>query len=303
MAEPKVFTPTHKILFVIAALLVLIASVWSTQSSSAKTHSPSDESFVISLDSAEASPAVRAPDAPSNALPDSGTDTKTLRHQVQSGDTLSGIFSSLGASMSDLHKIMEADVEYLALATLQPGTKFQLSFDQDGQFTELALEVDAARTVYFTRTDDDSFDYRKTEAETQWVSEVLRGDIHGSFYASAVRAGLTAHQIAAVSQLLEHQLNFRRDLRAGDQFAVIIGHEMVDNRSTGKTRLEAASLQRGSDTHTAFRFDDGNYYDESGRSVLPAFRRWPTATSFRVSSHFNPKRKHPAGNRVFPFGV
>lgn len=300
MAEPKVFTPTHKVLFVIATLLVVIASVWSTQSSSAKTHSLSGENLTVSLDAQEAEPAVSSQNTHANTLSDTEADTKILRHQVQPGDTLGSIFSALGAPMSDMYKIMEADVEYLALATLQPGTEFRLTFDAEGQFTELALEVDTARTIFFTRTDHDTFEYGKTEAETQWVSEVLRGSIHGSFYASAVRAGLTPHQIAAVSQLLEHQLNFRRDLRAGDQFAVIIGHEMADNRSTGKTRLEAASLKRGSNTHTAFRFEDGNYYDQNGKSVLPAFRRWPTATPFRVSSHFNPRRTHPVTGRVAP---
>lgn len=202
--------------------------------------------------------------------------------------------------MSALRNIMEADAEYLALETLQPGTEFQLTFDNNGEFTELALEVDAARTVVFTKTDDATFEYSKIEAETHWVSEVLRGSIEGSFYASALRAGLSKNQIASVSQLLEHQLNFRRDLRAGDNFAVIIGHEMAGDRSTGKSRLEAASLQRGSNTHTAFRFEDGNYYDQSGKSVLPAFRRWPTPTSYRVSSQFSRNRLHPVTGRSAP---
>lgn len=300
MAVARAFTPTHKILFIVAVLLVIIGSVWSSQSSSAKAHAMADQSLAIKLEPIDAADTGHTPDRQPLALTDSDPDNRTARHRVQPGDTLSSIFGAVGAPMSDLYKIMEADVEYLALATLQPGTEFRLTFDGAGQFTELALEVDPARTVYFTRTDEDTFEYRKTEAETHWVSEVLRGDIEGSFYASAVRAGLTPHQIASVNQLLEHQLNFRRDLRAGDQFAVIVGHEMTENQSTGKIRVEAVSLKRGADLHTAFRFEDGNYYDETGKSVLPAFRRWPTTTSYRISSNFNPRRKHPVTGRISP---
>lgn len=294
MAKQQAFTPTHKVLLGITVLLVLIASFWSTQSSSAKIPALPIDPMVTPTD-----PSASVEPLP-ETLAESRSDTRTQHHEVQPGDTLSSIFNRYGAPTSDLYNIMETDVEYLALETLQPGTQLRLTFDDQDRFTELALVLDTARTVFYTRTDDDQFEYRRMEADTHWVSEVLRGSIEGSFYVSAVKAGLTAHQIASVNQLLEHRLNFRRDLRAGDQFAVIVSHEMTDNQSTGKTRVEAVSLKRGSRTHTAFRFEDGNYYDQHGKSVLPAFRRWPTQTSYRVSSHFNPRRKHPVTGRISP---
>lgn len=302
MAESKTFTPTHKVLFAVATAIIIIASVWSTQSSSsARLHELPDQTMIEADPSAETSQSETASESggeqPSaKALP----DTQSVRHQIQPGDTLSNIFSAAGAPMADLFKIMQADVEYLSLETLQPGTALQLTFDNEGTFTRLALEIDPARTVFFTRTDDNTFEYHKEEAETRWVSEVLRGDIEGSFYLSARRAGLTQAQIVSVRQLLEHRLNFRRELRAGDTFAVIVGHEMTDDQDTGRSRIEAVSLEQRHNTYTAFRFDDGNYYDDKGRSVLPAFRRWPTPTSYRVSSHFNPNRLHPVTGRRSP---
>src|SRR5699024_7091940 len=133
----------------------------------------------------------------------------------------------------------------------------------------------------YTRVGEDTFEYQKTVQDTHWVSEVLKGSIHGSFYQSAMKAGLSRAQIASIQQLLEHQLNFRRELRAGDTFSVIIGHERTASDSTVNTRIEAVSLERHNRTHTAFLFEDGNYYDQNGKSVLPAFRRLPTANSFR----------------------
>src|SRR5690554_3994018 len=152
MAEHQAFTPTHKTLLGITVVMVLVASFWSTQSSSAKIPALPIEPLVAPAGAAAS--AETLPDGVAESRP----DTRTQRHEVQSGDTLSSIFSSAGAPGSDLNKILEADVEYLALETLQPGTQLRLTFDDQDRFIELALEIDAARTVFFTRTDDDQFE-------------------------------------------------------------------------------------------------------------------------------------------------
>nr|BBJ02585.1 hypothetical protein YBY_04330 [Marinobacter nauticus] len=166
MAKQQAFTPTHKVLLGITVLMVLIASFWSTQSSSAKIPALPVEPLVTPTD----------PSASVETLPDtlaeSRSDTRTQHHEVQPGDTLSSIFSRYGAPTSDLYKIMETDVEYLALETLQPGTQLRLTFDDQDRFTELALVLDSARTVFYTRTDDDQFEYRRMEADCQPKTEM-----------------------------------------------------------------------------------------------------------------------------------
>lgn len=277
--------------------MVLVTSVWSTQGSAGS------DSNSVSLSSAtDAEPLQQSnipPVAESNQR-GSSPETSTVHHEVKPGDTLSSIFNDAGAPQRDLHRIMKADVEYLALETLKPGTELKLSFNEQGEFQQLALDLDPARSITYTRVDEDTFEHRQIEKETHWVSEVLKGSIHGSFYQSAVKAGLSDAQIAQVQKLLEHQLNFNRELRAGDTFSVLVGHEMTGTETTGNTRIEAVSLERRNRAHTAFLFDDGNYYDQDGKSVLPAFRRLPTAISYRVSSHFNPKRRHPVTGRISP---
>ncbi|WP_394131018.1 peptidoglycan DD-metalloendopeptidase family protein [Marinobacter nauticus] len=225
---------------------------------------------------------------------------KTIDWRVKPGDTLSRIFRANNAPLEDLQEVLAADAEYLHLETLKPGTRLVLHFNEQGQFSELVLFLDPARHVTYSRQTDGTFVHQAFEEETFWVSEVLRGTINGSFYASAMQAGVTQAQILLIDQLLGSQLNFRRDLRAGDRFSVIIGHEMTGTLSTGKTRIEALSLERSARTHYAFLHDDGNYYDEKGESVTPAFLRLPTRKQYRVSSRFNPRRLHPVSGRIAP---
>ncbi|WP_226595914.1 peptidoglycan DD-metalloendopeptidase family protein [Marinobacter nauticus] len=270
----------------------------------------------LSLTPLSSSPASESPErgkqiasAPAEAVGPAGTEDLqaaerpkgiTVDWRVETGDTLSRIFRANNAPMEDLQEILSADAEYLHLETLKPGTRLVLHFNEQGQFSELVLFLDPARHVTYSRQTDGTFVHQAFEEETFWVSEVLRGTINGSFYASAMQAGVTQAQILLIDQLLGSQLNFRRDLRAGDRFSVIIGHEMTGTLSTGKTRIEALSLERSARTHYAFLYDDGNYYDEKGESVTPAFLRLPTRKQYRVTSRFNPRRLHPVSGRTAP---
>jgi len=224
-------------------------------------------------------------------------EPETQIYEIKKGDTLSDIFESKGISASVLRQVLEADVEYLSLETLQPGKRVTFKYDRHRALEALVLRIDAARTITFARQDDSAFVARKQESETHWHSAITRGTINGSFYASAVKSGLGE---AEVAHLLKNKIDFRRDLRSGDTFTVITGREMTHDSPTGRQRIEAVSLLRGPKTYNAFLFDDGNYYNETGESVLLAFLRWPTDKRFRISSPFSPDRLHPITGRRSP---
>lgn len=225
----------------------------------------------------------------------------TALYEIKAGDTLSEIFESQNVPIRTLHQLLEADAEFLALETLQPGTSLAFRFDDNKQLQSLELELDPGRTVTYSRLEGGDFQHELITKPMHWHTALVAGDIEGSFYASALSAGLNKGQIAQVSQLLKNKLNFRRDLRAGDTFSVVVGQEMTDSEeATGNTRIEAISLHRGSRLYYAFLYSDGNYYDQSGESVTPAFLRYPTKRHYRVSSPFNPNRLHPVTGRRAP---
>lgn len=293
------FSPLQKIALTVAAAVLLTANLLPLKSSPAMAavpvEMPERRNQMTSVPTEAVEP-VGTEDR-QTAKPPKG---KSVDWRVEAGDTLSRIFRANEAPIEDLQAILEADVEYLHLETLKPGTRIRLNFNPNGQFSELVLFLDPARHVTYSRQTDGTFVHQAFEKETYWVSEVLRGTINGSFYESALRAGVTKAQILLIDQLLGSQLNFRRDLRKGDQFSVILGHEMTGTQSTGKSRIEALSLERRSRTHYAFLHSDGNYYDEHGQSVTPAFLRLPTQKRYRVSSRFNPRRLHPVTGRIAP---
>lgn len=230
----------------------------------------------------------------------------TAIYEIQSGDTLSEIFEAQGIPGKTLHQLLAADAEFLALETLLPGTSLSFRFNAKKRLQSLELEIDPGRTVTYTRLDGGDFQHELVTEPMRWHTVLAAGQIQGSFYASGLAAGMNKAQVAQVSQLLKNKLNFRRDLRAGDTFSVVIGEELVigdettATEPTGNTRIEAIVLHRGSRNYYAFLYSDGNYYDEDGESVTPAFLRYPTKRRYRVSSPFDPYRLHPVTGRRAP---
>lgn len=219
-------------------------------------------------------------------------------YTIQPGDTLSTIFEQLGVSQKEMYQVLESDVSILALDTLKPGDKLGFWLGE-GQLQQLELRFNPAHQVVFTRAAEETFEYNEVRLEGEWREQVVAGEINGSFYVSAQRAGLTALEIQRISALLEDKINFRRDLRAGDQFQVVRAEQYVDGVPTGITRLEGLRVLNRARELTAFMFD-GQYYDLNGESLARAFSRYPTKSRYRLSSHFNPYRKHPVTGRVRP---
>lgn len=222
-------------------------------------------------------------------------------HPIQPGDSLSGIFSRFDLGNTALYQILAADESLLALDILRPGHTLTFRLDElGGRLMEMELFIHAGKRVIYQRTDDETFAYEEIILPGEWQQQVLSGEIYGTFYQSAKEVGLSEGEIAQTNDLLKERLDFAREIRAGDPFQVIRTVQFVDGEATGQSRIEGVRILRGKRIHSAFLCDDGNYYDHKGDSVMRAFLRYPTEKRFRVSSAFNPARRHPVTGRIAP---
>ncbi|PML76946.1 peptidoglycan DD-metalloendopeptidase family protein [Enterovibrio norvegicus] len=228
------------------------------------------------------------------ALPD-------YEYTIQSGDSLSQIFMKLGIPYSDLLNLMETDLNHLRIDTLQPGDILRFWVDGSAKHLDkLELEFNVASKVMYQREDDGTFVFNEIDIPGEWVQTVSAGDIKGSFSVSARKAGLSYNDVDTVTNLLKDKINFSRDLRAGDRFEVVRAEQFVDGVPSGQREIQAIRIERRGAPITAYLHTDGNYYDKSGNSLQRAFQRYPTVSKKRISSSFNPKRKHPVTGRVSP---
>lgn len=218
------------------------------------------------------------------------------------GDTLSNIFSSWQLPYETVQKVMEADLESLKLDTIKPGDHLELLLDSDSkQLVELIYHESLVEQAAFTRNNDGSFTYKFHEIPGEWKEKLYAGSVHGSFSTSAYKAGLTTNQIANITRTLKDKVNFARELRAGDSFNVLVKEQYTDDHLTGKTEIQGISIQLRNREVAAFLAPDGLFYDREGNSLEQAFDRYPVDRKFRrITSSFNPTRRHPVTGRISP---
>ncbi|HHX8440608.1 TPA: peptidoglycan DD-metalloendopeptidase family protein [Vibrio diabolicus] len=224
-----------------------------------------------------------------------------FEYQIQAGDNLSTIFSQLGFGYSSLMKVMETDLNYLALDTLKPGNTLRFwRDDATGELEKMELQFSIADKVVYQLNSDGSYDFTDISIPGVWSQEPLVGVIQGSFSSSASRLGLTSAEVSQVVSLLKEQLNFGRDLRAGDRFEVVRRSQSINGVPTGKNEIEAVKIYNRGREITAYLHTDGQFYNAKGESLQRAFQRYPVSSRWRISSGFNPNRLHPVTGRVAP---
>lgn len=228
-------------------------------------------------------------------------DMPDYEYHIQTGDNLSSIFDRLGFAYSDMMKIMETDLNFLALDTLKPGNTLRFWRDeQTNSLAKMELEFSLVERAVYTRTDDGSYEFTDVKIPGVWKEFALVGDINGSFSQSVNKLGLGNAEIEQIVSLLKDKINFSRDLRSGDKFEVVQSRQYVDDQLTGNREIQAIKILNRGGEYTAYLHEDGQYYDKNGDSLQRAFQRKPINGNYRLSSNFNAHRKHPVTGRVSP---
>lgn len=224
-----------------------------------------------------------------------------FEYEIQPGDNLSSIFTQLDFTYQEMMKVMETDLNFLALDTLKPGNQLRFWRDEStGALDKMELVFNIAEKVAYQRLDDGSFEYQDISIPGEWKVIPLVGEVNGSFSASANQLGLSSIEIDHVVGLLKDKINFSRDLRAGDKFEVVQRRQFVGDIASGNREIQAIKIFNRGRVLSAYLHKDGQYYDKNGDSLQRAFQRYPTSRKWRLSSNFNPKRLHPVTGRVSP---
>ncbi len=235
-----------------------------------------------------------------DAIPQDELDDKIAgeagvhEYVVSTGDTLSSILNQYGIDMGDISQLATVDKD---LRNLKIGQQISWTLTADGELQRLTWEMSRRET----RTYDRSGSTFKLSTEMQqgdWVNNVLKGTVGGSFVSSAKDAGLTSAEISAVIKAMQWQMDFRK-LKKGDEFSVLMSREMLDGKRE-QSQLVGVRLRSSGKDYYAIRGEDGKFYDRSGSGLAKGFMRFPTVKQFRISSNFNPRRLNPVTGRIAP---
>ncbi|HSH48460.1 MAG TPA: peptidoglycan DD-metalloendopeptidase family protein [Halomonas sp.] len=221
-------------------------------------------------------------------------------YTVESGDTFALLAQEqFNMGYREVMNLLEKLPEPRLLTHWRAGNRFDYQLDANGQLIALRIMKDA-RAGYQIERDADTINVATIERAGEATQRLYAGTVIGSFARSAQATGLTSKEIAELTHVLEKRLDFRRDSRRGDRFQVLVESDLIDGENLDPRVLAASYAGERMNLTLVRNPADNRFYTPDGESLDPAFNRHPFKGSYRLSSHFNPKRRHPISKRVRP---
>jgi murein DD-endopeptidase MepM/ murein hydrolase activator NlpD len=232
-----------------------------------------------------------------NTIPTEDNSLEWLSIEVKKGDNLGNIFKKAKLDTATMQAVLDAGKEAKNLTRLFPGTQLEFGLDAEGQLQEIRHNLSNLKTLRISKNAAGAFEAKQLQKEIEVRTEVVAGIISGSFWGSAVNAGLTESQIIDLANVFGYDIDFALDIRSGDSFSVMFERQYAEGQFIGNGAIIAAQFQNQGQVYQAVRHTDGNFYKADGGSMRQAFLRAPV--NFRyVSSNFNPRRLHPVLGKV-----
>lgn len=235
-------------------------------------------------------------DAPDPSEPDATSQERVL--VVTRGDTLAGLLDDAGVDRAEAHAAIASLARHFQPSSLRPGDEIaiRLSTGDTPTLAELELEPEPGRTIRTIRQPDGSWeDEQEVAARTRFLVRAS-GTVDGGLFPAMARAGLPAGMALSLIRVLAHQVDFQRDLKPGDRFAILFDRfRDNDGDLLGHGQIIKATLTLSGRTLEIWRHKDRDgsteWYDQQGRSLRRSFLRTPLDGA-RISSGFG-LRSHP----------
>lgn len=219
---------------------------------------------------------------------------------VESGDTLSKLLLDQGFTNNDvlqIAKVLKSDADITSLRADNDKIEF-IRLDEAEPVSKIVIIPSPWRQVEITCTDAGEWQCKTVDIERDTravykTGEILDGD---SFYLAGMRAGIPAGILAEVYDLLAFEMDFERDVRAGQKFSVLYEENFSEGKKVDNGRVLAVEFEalRGNVKMYRFKKSDGKtgYYDENGNGAIKSLKRTPINNA-KVTSSFSNSRKHP----------
>src|SRR6476660_4293961 len=205
--------------------------------------------------------------------------------RYQRGDTLSAFLSRLGVRGSETDLL----ARQRALQALRPGYNVAAEVSAEGRLVALSFLTARDTLVQVSREGEE---LRSSEERAALYTQVAMKSsvVQSSLFAASDAAGIPDSIAMQLADVFGGDIDFHRDLRKGDRFAVVYELYHFSGRPVRAGRVLAAEFTNQGKTFRAVYFK-GGYYAADGKNLRKAFLRSPLEFS-RVSSGFG-IRRHP----------
>lgn len=239
----------------------------------------------------------------SRSEPTSSKDTNSIRVieiMLQPGDTLSNLIENR-ISPNELYKLIKACKKVYPLRHIKAGNKLRL-FLKDESFFRLEYQINPKEKLCVVK-EKEGFSASREFCSYESRTCILEGRITSSLFVAVEEIGERPQLATRLADIFAWDVDFRRALRKGDTFKVVIEKLSRKGKFIEYGKILAAQFTNRGHTHRAFLYEDeyGStaYYDGQGKSVQKRFLKSPLRFT-RISSGYSESRLHPILNILRP---
>ncbi|MDX1472817.1 MAG: peptidoglycan DD-metalloendopeptidase family protein [Reinekea sp.] len=281
--KTELFPRTHFLALAACSVLVLLVALWPSQGRSVVVEVPAH--IVI----------------PEPEVLDDEQLLLSTSEIVKSGDTLSTVFERSGAGVSILYKLISDPEIKKPIEKIYPGQEFIFLFDKESVLKQISFNESPILSYQIDINDDRTAQISKIERTPEIHTKYAKAVISDSLFMAGLNAGLSDNMIMQLATIYGWDIDFALDIREGDEFSLLYEENYLNGEKLSDGPIIAAKFINNGREVTAIRYTDASgrtdYFSPDGNSMKKAFLRTPLDV-FRISSSFNPNRKHPVLNKI-----
>ncbi|MDP8175260.1 peptidoglycan DD-metalloendopeptidase family protein [Phocoenobacter skyensis] len=241
------------------------------------------------------------------------TDTKTetakvdtkFSYTIKKDDTLVNIFEQHNLDTKVATFLVE---NYPILEKLKEKQQLNFVIDNTSKLKQMSWILSKKEQHIFRTDEKTQYSHQEVLKKGIWKKEVLQGQIDTNLSVSLAKLGVSIQKTYKLAAGLKPQMSLKT-LRQGDEFAILADCEYIDNERVAVGKIDGFRITRGHEKYYAILAANGHYYARGGAvQNKTKFSRYPLRFRPRITSRFNPYRRHPITRRVRPhkgvdFGV
>jgi len=257
---------------------------------------PRSPESVAVVEQAQAAP---APAAVAAVPQEANLAFSTIEVVVNRNDTMDRLFRRFELNLTDLATLRGLPELRNQMDRLKPGEMLRL-MHRGGELVGLERKLSDSETLKVTR-DANGFSSDVLENPLEVRTRTASAVIHSSLFQAAADADLDERVAFELAEIFQYDIDFVLDIQPEDRFTVVYEEVFQDGTYLRTGNILAAKFVNDGREYRAIRYVDsqghGEYFTPDGKSLRKAFIRAPVQFS-RVSSRFNPSRRHPVLNTI-----
>ena len=175
------------------------------------------------------------------------------------------------------------------------GTRYETMTDQNNTLYQALIPINEALQIHIYKNKK-GYHFQTTPILLDERKEALTFKLRTSPYNDIMHYTKDRFLAQEFVWAYKNSLNFHRDLRKGDQIAVVYKQSYRNGMKFGYPRIQVAMIEVYKKPRYIYRNSDGRYYNEKGKEIEGFMLAKPVKNS-RITSRFSRRRFHPVLKR------